>query len=414
MYLNPTHRNWWVNEVPHGAEEIFNVAQMSELQTVLDLPQITFVRELVRQQFNEPASALMTEFACPPFTFMLIRTIPTMLVALAKDGPHDAITVTDQVTDENHFIAVSEEMKQVIDIIRKVSYVDSTVLLLGKSGVGKSAIAKLIHKNSERASNRFISVNCGAIPSALMEAELFGYMHGSFTGGQKGGKEGLFEAAEGGTIFLDEISELPLNLQVKLLEVLQENSIRRIGATQSIPIDVRVIAATNSDLYELVEKKLFREDLYYRLNVVPLDIPPLHKRPEDIRELTAYFLKKYTRKHRVQKQIHPDVVCVFEKYEWPGNVRELENIVERLVVTVADPIIQQNHLPAAFQLPTGNSIVDMMNQSTFLPLKEAKKLFEKELILKAYDTFQNMYKVAEALEVDQSTISKKIKEYRSR
>ncbi|MED4754745.1 sigma-54 interaction domain-containing protein [Brevibacillus choshinensis] len=413
MHLTPIHRIWWVNEILHGAEEIFNDAQMSELQTVLDLPQITFVRELVRQQINEPSFELMSEFICPPFTFMLIRTAPTMLVTFAKDGPRDAITVSEQVTDENHFIAVSEEMKHVIDIIRKVSYVDSTVLLLGKSGVGKSAIAKLIHKNSERANSCFISVNCGAIPAALMEAELFGYMHGSFTGGQKGGKEGLFEAAEGGTIFLDEISELPFNLQVKLLEVLQENSIRRLGATQSIPINVRVIAATNADLFELVGKKLFREDLYYRLNVVPLEIPPLNKRPEDIRELTAYFLKKYTRKHRVQKQVHRDVEIAFESYEWPGNVRELENIVERLVVTVADPVIQTSHLPASFQHSTGSSILDMMNKSDFLPLKEAKKLFEKELILKAYDTFQNMYKVAEALEVDQSTISKKIKEYRS-
>lgn len=410
------HRNWIQHHLTNSASDLFSPMQLSELRKSLNTAEIIHFTETVLQQLGTLEDQSILEWEQDPFKILLLRFLPHTILALhSKLGSSELPVDMEQgnLLVENHFIARSNEMKYVLDIIKKVSYVDSTILLLGKSGVGKSALAKLIHNNSSRTSAPFVSINCGAIPDALMEAELFGYSHGSFTGGQKGGKKGLFEAANGGTIFLDEIGELPLNLQVKLLQVLQESCIRRIGSSHSLPIDVRIIAATNQDLADLVEQKRFREDLYYRLNVVPIEIPSLSKRKEDIRELTSYFLKKYTLKHGVQKYLNPDVIQAFVAYDWPGNVRELENMVERLIITVGDTMIQQSHLPAPFQSLVTSAIQSVCTDQGFVPLKQAKKIFERELILRAYDTFQNMYKVAEVLEVDQSTISKKIKEYRS-
>lgn len=309
--------------------------------------------------------------------------------------------------DQSRLIMESASMKRIFNIIQTISHVDSTVLLLGESGVGKSVIAHMIHRISNRARKPFVSINCGALPENLIEAELFGYEHGSFTGGKKGGTTGLFEVANEGTIFLDEIAELPYNLQSKLLNVLQEHTIRKVGGTTNKKINVRVIAATNKELNRLVKEKKFREDLYYRLNVVPLTIPALRERREDIPYLMDYFVNKYNKKYGLLKELHPQMKEEFIHYDWPGNIRELENTIERLVVTNSSESL--DHLLDRQDI---KGKLDGSGTFHFTPLKEAKKLLEKELILKAYDLYENTYKVAEALQVDQSTIAKKLKEYR--
>lgn len=307
----------------------------------------------------------------------------------------------------------SEKMKAVMELVNKVSFVDSTLLILGKTGVGKSHIANIIHQYSHRSSMQFATVNCSAIPESLIEAELFGYTAGSFTGGHKNGKQGIFQSVSGGTIFLDEVGEIPFHLQAKLLEVIQENQIRPIGSTQSIPVDVRIIAATNQDLEEMVEKKLFREDLYYRLNVVPIHIPPLSERKEDVEVLITQFLGTFNKKYEKQKVFSPEVINAFYQYDWPGNIRELENMIERLFVTTEGSVISLKDLPKKLS----NLDTDFNKETqipSLLPLKEAKRLFEKELISKAFNIYQNTYKVAEVLQVNQSTIARKVKELREK
>ncbi|HJV46931.1 MAG TPA: sigma 54-interacting transcriptional regulator [Bacillota bacterium] len=322
--------------------------------------------------------------------------------------PLNPATLSESHFPTSHLLIMeSPSMQRILKIIQAISNVDSTVLLLGESGVGKSVIAEMIHQISNRSQNRFVSVNCGALPENLIEAELFGYEHGTFTGGRKGGATGLFEVAHGGTIFLDEIAELPYNLQAKLLNVLQEHTIRKVGSTESKKIHVRVIAATNKPLLQLVKEKKFREDLYYRLNVVPLTIPSLRERKEDIPYLMECFLSKYNKKYGRFKQLHPMVQHEFMEYYWPGNIRELENAIERLVVTDSHDMLDK-----ILPMQDEQREVEYHERVEFMPLKKAKKKIEKELILKAYQVYGNTYKVAEVLEVDQSTIVKKMKEYR--
>jgi transcriptional regulator with PAS, ATPase and Fis domain len=301
----------------------------------------------------------------------------------------------------------SGKMKKVMDIIHKIASVDSTVLLLGESGVGKSMLARVIHQVSSRREQPFLSINCGTLPDSLIESELFGYEPGSFTGGKSGGKKGLLEAADGGTVFLDEIAELPFHVQSKLLEVLQENTFRRIGSVEKQKTNIRIIAATNKDLKQMVSEKRFREDLYYRLHVVPLAIPPLRERREDILPLAEHFVQVFNQKYNRRFILSADSRERFLNYHWPGNVRELENTIERMVVTFSEESgdIWGEVSGTLELLPAGSG-------GELPPLKEAKKQLEKELILRAYQRYENTYKAAEALQVDQSTIVKKLKQYR--
>lgn len=307
-------------------------------------------------------------------------------------------------TSLEYIIIESSRMKEIESIIKKISHVDSTVLLLGESGVGKSMLAKFIHKLSNRFNKPFVSINCGSIPESLMESELFGYEPGTFTGGKKEGKIGLFEAANEGTIFFDEIAELPLNLQTKLLEVLQERKFRKVGGTEYKYVNIRIITATNKDLLALTKQKLFREDLFYRLNVIPITIPPLRERKEDIPKLVNSFLEKYNNKYGLYRQIDNDTMHYLTNSNWPGNIRELENYIERVVVTNTI-----NPLNGMLNIYQG---VEMIGEKILVTdLKKAKKMLEKELISKAYKLYGSTYKAAKALKVDQSTIAKKIKEY---
>jgi len=221
-------------------------------------------------------------------------------------------------------------------------------LLRGESGTGKEIFAHAIHNESERKFRKFIKVNCSAIPETLLESELFGYEEGAFTGAKKGGKKGLFEEAEGGTIFLDEIGEIPHSTQTKLLRVLQEKEIVRVGGTKSISIDVRIIAATNVDLEVAIESGRFRADLYYRLNVLPITIPPLRLRKGDIYDLSIFFIKKFNQQYgRNVRDITQQAVSRLKEYNWPGNVRELDNFIGRAIINMkaSDTVIQENHLP---------------------------------------------------------------------
>lgn len=309
----------------------------------------------------------------------------------------------------NDIVANSPSMYNVIQLTKRLSDIDSTVLLTGESGVGKGVIAKLLHENGSRREYPFIKVNCGAIPENLIESELFGYESGAFTGSRKDGKKGLFETADKGTIFLDEISELPLNLQVKLLQVIQEREITRVGAVESIPIDVRIISATNNDLMALVHDGKFREDLYYRLNVVPISIPPLRERPEDIIPMIRIFLNQNNIKMKEHKEIDSKAIAILMKYPWPGNVRELQNIIERLVITTKGTMILPENLPSFIYENTSG--IENSAISAGKNLKDALDHAERDILLKAQEQYKTTRAMAKALGVSQPTIVRKLQKY---
>lgn len=313
-------------------------------------------------------------------------------------------TLKLKLKQHNQLIYVSKQMQDVIDLALRTAKFDTTVMVTGETGVGKEIIAELIHQSSDRnETGSFIKVNCAALPVSLLESELFGYEEGAFTGASERGKPGLFELANDGTIFLDEIGELPLETQAKFLRVLQDDEILRVGGTKPIPINTRIIVATNRDLRGMVDDGQFRKDLYYRLNVVPIHIPPLRDRRDDIPQLIQHFLKDYNSKYQMSKKIDADAMDYLINYDWPGNVRELKNIVERLIVTSKNSRILVSDLP--------ENITVSKNYLNGGSLKEMLSAYEKEIILSALKRYGSTYKVAEALGVSQSTISRKARQY---
>jgi len=314
---------------------------------------------------------------------------------------------------KDQIIAHNKDFLQVVELAGRVAPFDgSTVLILGESGTGKELIADIIVKNSERRTKPFIKINCGAIPENLLESELFGYEKGAFSGADAKGKKGLFEAANGGTILLDEVGDMPYHLQVKLLRVLQQRQLLRIGGLTPVDLNVRVLAATNRDLEAMVAEKQFREDLYYRLNVVSIQIPPLRKRREDIIPLIHHYLGVFNKKYHTDKSIHSDTIDLFERYDWPGNVRELENLVENLLITTPGDVIQKENLPAKiYQSGTAESLPFLRGG---LPLGQAVEMFEQQLIQEALKEHGSLRKAAVALGVNASTISRKIHGYTER
>lgn len=316
-----------------------------------------------------------------------------------------------QNKEQEDFISYSPNMRKISKMVEKIAKVDSTVLVTGKSGVGKGVIVSNIHHKSSRKDKPLIHVNCGAIPESLIETELFGYEPGTFTGAKKQGKKGLFEEADGGTLFLDEIGEMPLNLQVKLLKALQENTIQRVGGSKSIDIDVRIIAATNKDLEQMVEEGLFREDLFYRLNVIPIHIPPLRTRQEDISYLMDYFLNKFNSKYNSSTILSLEVENALFNYDWPGNVRELENLMERLVVMSDDEEVQLKELPRKISNSFKDDSKYFVHLYDICTLKQAQDAVEEQLIKKAYYKYKSSYKVGEVLGINQSTAFRKIQKY---
>lgn len=306
-------------------------------------------------------------------------------------------------------IGRAKSFLRVLDQAARVAQHDSTVLIHGETGTGKELLARAIHHNSRRKLKPFITINCGAIPKDLVEAELFGYTRGSFTGANAT-RSGKIEAADEGTLFLDEIGELPLDAQVKLLRVLQQGEISKIGSTEVNHVDVRVIAATHRNLQAMIEDGTFREDLYYRLAVVPLQLPPLRERKEDIPELVEHLFQRAKERHAISNaQLAPSVMPHLVAYRWPGNVRELENVIERLLVLSSTPSIQEEDLPEEIRrvLPNASSFwVDLPDEGISL------EAVERELIVRALERFKgNQTHAAKYLDISRRTLIYRIEKY---
>lgn len=314
-----------------------------------------------------------------------------------------------QHAGEKEIVYSSEAMASVIELVRTVAQTDVTVLITGESGTGKELIANLLYQSSRRRDKPFIKVNCAAIPAELLESELFGYEAGAFTGARRAGKAGMFELADTGVILLDEIGDMPLALQTKLLRVLQSRELMRIGGNSPIRLDLRVVASTNRDLPEEIRRGRFREDLYYRLNVVPIELKPLRERKADVPVLSEAFFQTFCRKYGKEMRLSPGGMKQLMEYHWPGNIRELENMIERIVVTNASgTTISRNHVFAALN-PGG------MQRKRRMPeggtLKEQVSAFERDVILRAIEKEGSIRKAAKTLGVDHSTLVKKCRQF---
>ena len=307
------------------------------------------------------------------------------------------------------YVGQNSRLKETLVLAAKVARTESTVLILGESGVGKEVLARAVHNCSRRKDKPMIKVNCAAIPEDLIESELFGYEEGAFTGAKKGGKLGKFELAHSGTIFLDEIGDMSLTMQAKLLRVLQEKEFERVGGTKTVKVDIRVIAATNRDLESMIEKGTFRRDLYYRLNIVPLNLTPLRERKDDILELTKTFLHKFSREVGHELILSPQVVRFLQAYDWPGNIRELQNVLEHASIVCSGVSIEIHHLPA--------HIIPIYDDNSRLKdkpydVKEIVGRMEKELILSALATYNNnRTKAMKALGISRRAFYDKLRRY---
>lgn len=306
----------------------------------------------------------------------------------------------------DHMVGESEPMQSLYSLVDMVADSDVTVLLMGESGTGKELVARAIHHKSHRADGPFVTLNCGALPENLFESELFGYEKGAFTGATMN-KMGRFELADGGTLLLDEVGELSLKSQVDFLRVLETKEFRRLGGTKIVKVDTRIIAATNRNLEEAVKREDFREDLYYRLNVVPIRLPPLRERGEDIPLLADRFLEEFSAQHhREPKEVSREAMRLLRLYAWPGNIRQLRNLIERMVVTVKDPVLQPEHLPEEIQASREDA------RTMVVSLGSSLKEIEREAIRRTLAEVTNhREKAAKLLGISLRALQYKIKEY---
>jgi len=403
------------------AEEAFiKIKEHSPDVVLLDilLPDLDGLKVLERIKQNDPEIIVIMITAT--------KTVKTAVEAM-KLGAHDYITKpfdldelrlivsrsisTKALKEENkrlweeidksysfgNIIGKSKGMKEIYKMIRQIANSKSTVLIMGESGTGKELISRAIHYNSNRKNFPFITINCAAIPETLIESELFGHEKGAFTDAIRT-KKGLFEEADGGTLFLDEIGELSLTTQAKILRFLEEKEFNRVGGSKMIKVDVRLITATNKDLIQLIKKGGFREDLYYRINVVPIILPPLRERKEDIPLLVDHFIKKFNEEnHKNVKGVQPEALELMINYEWPGNVRELENLMERVIALTPNEYIQPKELPFSLVNVSKSNGLKESILSGQIPFLKAEEEFEKEVILDALKRSNNVQSHAAAI-----------------
>jgi len=421
-----------VDEAPNGKEALRKQQEQpyDVVVTDIEMPEMRGVEllERIRQGSPETLVVVITAFGSIETAVDALRkgaadyvlkpiNFDDLLHRVKKLLEYRALSIENSLLrqelnrtyDFENIIGQSSSMKRVFEIIKKVSTSEGTVLITGKSGTGKELVAKAIHYNSPRKEKRFVAINCGAIVDTLFESELFGHKKGSFTGATVD-KDGLMKVADGGTVFLDEVSEIPLHLQVKLLRAIEQKEITAVGTTDSISIDVRILAATNRNLRQEVEKGNFREDLFYRLNVIEIALPSLAERREDIPILANHFLDVY--KQQMGRQIKGftnEVMNAFMRYQWKGEIRELENVIERAVIFCDGDFIALEHLPE-YMMPASpsNEPIIPYGQQT---LKDAVKNFERQFIQQALTKHnQNKEEVARSLGVSLSSLYRKIEE----
>ncbi|WP_373517893.1 sigma-54-dependent transcriptional regulator [Pricia sp.] len=340
-----------------------------------------------------------TDYLTKPFTKNeLKQAVQKSLESGAKRKKRQPVSTTGKSNGYADMIGTSEAFQKITDIIDRVKNNKATVLVQGESGTGKELVARAIHYSGKFSRAPFVAVNCGAIPENLLEAELFGYTKGAFTGANEN-RKGFFQASDGGTLFLDEIGSAPLSVQTKLLRALQEKEITKVGSRKVESVNIRIVAATNSNLLEAIQKKDFREDLYYRLTVVEINVPPLRERKSDIPLLVDKFIRKYGVEYKDRlMQISPHALQVLQRYHWPGNIRELENSIQRAVI-MSDGSIEVKDLPENLKFK-----IDFPD-SDFLPLREMQKEYVKKVLL---HTEGNKTKAAEILQIDRKTLRDKL------
>lgn len=361
-----------------GTEQILKISRQKLLVTPL-----SHDRFLIQMQ-GEPIEHLKRQYEDT------VQTTSAYQETLSSFGIHNCI-------------ATSDSMIRIFMKAKQVAAYPTTILLLGETGVGKEVVSSYIHHNSDRNDKPFIKINCSAIPEPLMEAELFGYERGAFTGAREKGKMGLFELANHGTILLDEIGDMSFALQAKLLRTIQESEIMRVGGTQPIHLDVRIISATSRDIEEMVSAGRFLDALYYRLNVVELQIPPLRERREDIIPLAEFYLQHFCETYKLEREFSPDVRTCFLRYDWPGNVRELRNTVENLVVSAISTVISWADLPTRIAR-LGRTVPTRTDMPGGISMKAAVEALQREMIQAAVAREGSLRKAAAALEMDATTL----------
>ncbi|MCG8483125.1 MAG: sigma 54-interacting transcriptional regulator [Clostridia bacterium] len=372
---------------------------------LVQVPNGTQIMSTSRPIFNENGEIELIITNCRP-----LNCIEEFYKKLNTERNTNIKVNTDQL--DTHLIFKSKIMKDLISNIKMLSKTDTTIIIYGRSGTGKSVLAKFIHENSNRVSNQFVEINCAAIPENLMESELFGYEKGAFTGANKNGKLGLFEIADGGIIFLDEIGEMPLALQAKLLKVLDSGYIRRVGGTLYHKVNVRIIVATNKDLKKLVENKAFREDLFYRLNVIPITVPSLKERKEDIINISLQFLDELNNKYHYKKTLSDNTMNTFLNYPWPGNIRQLRNVIERLYITTIDSNIDVTSIANITEHETLNiGDTESINSENFSgTLKDYMSQKESEYIFRIIEECNgSITEASKKLGIHRTALHKKIK-----
>ena len=397
------------------------VARSSALMVVEQKREVTIIHEYIpsnrkalvtsRPVFAKDGSIHMIVSSIRDLTQLLdLRTKLEQEARRASEYKNQLEAIQSQLAKSDDMIVRDKKMYETLHQAERVMQVDSTVLLTGETGVGKEEMAKFIHRGSPRKDFPFVAVNCGAIPAPLVESELFGYEGGAFTGALREGKKGRFEQADRGTIFLDEVGELPLDTQVKLLRVLQERKIQRLGSARSIPVDVRIISATHRDLFAMAGRGEFREDLYYRLCVVPITIPPLRERKDDIIPLIQHFLDDSNQKYGTRKRLSGMAYRVLYYHDWPGNVRELKSLIERIVVMTEEDVITSADIPLK-----KNAVVESVpvpentELDEGLPLEERLARLEYSFIKAASAKYHTVRKAAESLGMPASSFCRRKK-----